>query len=96
MRFLVTYDVETLTKAGRKRLRKIAKECESFGQRVQLSVFEIDVPPEKWVRFRHHLLQLIDEKVDSVRFYPLDEDMYRRVEHHGCKKPVDLDGLLIV
>ncbi len=93
---LVTYDVNTQTKKGRARLRRIAKECENFGQRVQNSVFECQVDPAQWANLRFRLLGIIDPKVDSLRFYFLGKNWRRRVEHQGAKEAYDPDGLLIV
>ncbi len=95
MRLLITYDVDTTDKPGRKRLRKIAQACEDYGQRVQFSVFEVDVTAERWIFLRSRILQIIDSTRDSVRIYPLDEDTFRRVEHMGTKKPLNLDETLI-
>lgn len=96
MMVLVTYDVNTQTKKGRARLRRIAKECENFGQRVQNSVFECQVDPAQWANLRFRLLGIIDPKVDSLRFYFLGKNWRRRVEHQGAKEAYDPDGLLIV
>lgn len=68
---LVTYDVNTETPAGRKRLRHVAKLCVDYGQRVQNSVFECSVTPAEFVDIKHRLTQIIDEKTDSIRFYLL-------------------------
>lgn len=93
---LVTYDVATIDKAGRARLRKIARACLDWGQRVQLSVFEMEVSKAQWVALRARLLDILDEKQDSIRFYVLDSDIRARVEHHGTKRPRDLSGPLVV
>ncbi len=95
MVILVTYDVSTVSQKGRKRLRQVAAACLDFGQRVQNSVFECDVEPAQWVALRARLLSLYDEKEDSLRFYNLGSNWQRRVEHHGQKKAIDLDGPLI-
>ena len=71
---LVTYDVNTIDKAGRRRLRRVARCCEDYGQRVQYSVFECSVGDKQWVVFKDRLLKEIDAKVDSLRFYFLDRD----------------------
>ena len=96
MMVLVTYDVKTETPAGRRRLRRIAKACQNFGQRVQFSVFECEVDPAQWTELRHRLLKEFLETEDSLRFYMLGASWKRRVEHHGAKEPVDFDGLLAV
>jgi CRISPR-associated protein Cas2 len=93
---LVTYDVNTQTKEGRTRLRRVAKECENFGQRVQNSVFECQVDPAQWANLRFRLLSIIDPEVDSLRFYFLGKNWRRRLEHQGAKEGYDPDGLLIV
>ncbi len=93
---VVSYDVDTTTKAGRVRLRKVGRACLDFGQRVQFSVFECTVNEEQWVRLRGRLLSLIDEKADSLRFYNLGEESSRRIEHHGIKGTTDPQGVLLV
>ncbi len=93
---LITYDVSTADKPGRRRLRKIAQACEDWGQRVQFSVFECEVNDAQWVQLRTRLLGLMNPAEDSIRFYILDRAAKDRVEHHGSKKPLDLEGLLLV
>lgn len=93
---LVTYDVSTVDKQGRARLRKIARACLDWGQRVQFSVFEMELSKAQWIALRARLLEILDEQQDSVRFYVLDADVRAAVEHHGTKRPVDLDGPLVV
>lgn len=92
---LVTYDVSTVSKAGRRRLRKVAQGCLDFGQRVQNSVFECHVNMEQWTRLKLRLLDTIDPEEDSLRFYFLGTNWRRRVEHHGTKSVPDLEGPLI-
>lgn len=96
MMVLVTYDVSTMTPAGRKRLRRVARACQDFGQRVQLSVFEIELDPAQWVMLKARLEGLIDESTDSLRYYQLGANWRRRVEHVGAKPTVDLGGSLII
>jgi CRISPR-associated protein Cas2 len=96
MYVLVTYDIETVSAEGRRRLRHAAKICVDYGQRVQDSVFELKVEPARWVECRERLLELIDPAVDSVRFYFLGADPSRRVEHHGVTPAHDIDGPLII
>ncbi|MGH7441170.1 MAG: CRISPR-associated endonuclease Cas2 [bacterium] len=96
MLVLVCYDVNTLEKVGRARLRKIAKTCENYGQRVQYSVFECEIGKAQWVLLRHRLLQIHDPAEDSLRFYFLDETVRGSVEHHGIGEPRDLREALIV
>jgi CRISPR-associated protein Cas2 len=93
---VVSYDVDTTTKEGRARLRKVGRACLDFGQRVQFSVFECIVNDEQWVRLRARLLALHDSGRDSLRFYNLGEDSERRVEHHGIKGSEDPRSLLLV
>lgn len=96
MYVLVTYDVATATPAGAKRLRRLAKACLDYGQRVQNSVFEMKVDPARWTECRDRLLNLIEPESDSLRFYHLGANWQRRVEHHGAKPSFDVDGPLIV
>lgn len=96
MLVLVTYDVSTETPEGKKRLRRVAKACENYGQRVQLSVFECLVDPTQWATLRLRLISMIDKKEDSLRFYFLGANWKRRVEHIGSKPSYDPEGPLIV
>ena len=96
MLVVVSYDVSTEDKAGRRRLRRIAKACQDFGQRVQFSVFECELAPAQWTALRARLLDEMDEKKDSLRFYFLGSEGKRRIEHLGAKLPIDLDGPLFV
>ena len=91
---LVTYDVATVDKAGMRRLRRVAQACKDYGQRVQNSVFECKLGSQHWVLLRDRLLKEINEKEDSLRFYFLDADVV--AEHHGTKKPIDLEAPLIL
>lgn len=95
MMVLVTYDVSTATAAGRRRLRRVAKVCLDFGQRVQCSVFECAVDPTQWTRLRLRLLAEFNETEDSLRFYFLGAHWKGRIEHHGIKAVLDPDGPLI-
>lgn len=94
MRLLIAYDVSTAEPAGERRLRRVARACADYGQRVQKSVFECSIGETEWVRLRARLLAEIDTGKDSLRFYFLETDV--RVEHHGAKEPRDLDGPLVV
>ncbi len=96
MMVLVTYDVCVETSLGQKRLRKVAKECENYGQRVQNSVFECLVDPAQWVKFRSRLEKIINPKEDSLRYYYLGSNWKRKVEHIGAKPSYDPEGTLIV
>ena len=92
---LVAYDVNTETAAGRRRLRRVARACLDFGQRVQNSVFECEIDPGQWTALRARLVAEIDADVDSLRFYRLGADGHRRVEHVGAKPSLDLNGPLL-
>lgn len=96
MLMLVTYDVNTETPAGRRRLRRVARACLDYGQRVQNSVFECEVDPAQWAVLRTRLIDEVDAGFDSLRFYRLGADGRRRVEHIGAKPMLDLDGPLIL
>ncbi len=92
MMVLVSYDVSTIDKRGQRRLRRVAKKCESFGVRVQNSVFECDVDPAQWAALKHDLVDLIEQEEDSLRFYYLGSKWRRKVEHVGTKAAVDIFG----
>ena len=96
MLIIVTYDVSTETAAGRKRLRRVAKVCESTGQRVQKSVFECQVNLMQFEELERRLVAEIDETEDSLRLYRLTEPTECRVKELGKFKAVDFDGPLIV
>lgn len=96
MMILVTYDVSFKDEGGPKRLRKIARQCQVFGQRVQYSVFEIEVDMAQWTLLKDNLIKIMDEKEDSLRCYYLGNNWERKVEHIGAKKNIDLNGLLLV
>ena len=96
MMVLVSYDVSTIDRAGRTRLRRVAKACLDYGQRVQNSVFECLVDPTQWAQLKGRLEELYEPDEDSLRFYYLGSNWERRVEHLGAKKAIDLEGPLIV
>ena len=96
MLVLITYDVKTESPAGRRRLRRIAKACLNFGQRVQFSVFECEVDPAQWTKLCARLLSEFEEGEDSLRFYMLGANWKPRIEHHGTKPATDFDGPLIM
>ena len=96
MYVLVTYDVSTTSAAGKKRLRKVAKACLDYGQRVQNSVFELLVDFAQWTECRKRLIELIDPEEDSLRFYYVGKNWRQKVEHVGTKPSVDMEGPLIV
>ena len=93
---LVSYDVSTMDPKGPRRLHKVAKACQDYGQRVQFSVFECIVDPAQWAVLKQRLIDEIDQDVDSLRFYYLGSNWRRRVEHVGAKKTIDQEGPLIV
>lgn len=95
MMVLVTYDVNTESDGGKRRLRRVAKACRDWGQRVQYSVFECDVDPAQWVTLKARLLGEIDAELDSLRFYFMGANWRPRVEHIGAKPSLDLDGPLV-
>ena len=95
MYVLVTYDVSTVTNAGRRRLSRVAKACKDFGQRAQNSVFECQVDPAQFTMLKSRLLDIIDTEHDSLRFYFLGSNWRRRVEHHGVNQVLDLDEPLV-
>lgn len=96
MMLLVTYDVETKTPAGRKRLSKIAKECCNHGQRVQNSVFECNIDQATYVTFKARLLSIMDKKTDSLRIYNLGNKYSTKIEQYGSKISYDPEGELIL
>jgi CRISPR-associated protein Cas2 len=95
MLVLVTYDVNVQDAAGRRRLRRIAKLCQDYGQRVQNSVFECLVDPATWVAVKAQLEREINPEQDSLRYYLLGSNWQRRVEHVGAKPTFDPEGPLI-
>ena len=96
MLVLVTYDVRTGEEGGKRRLRAVAKACRDYGQRVQFSVFEIEVDSAQWTKLKARLEGIIDTDHDSLRYYYLGSNWQRKVEHVGAKPAIDLGGTLIV
>lgn len=96
MMVLVTYDVNTTEEGGARRLRRVAKACQDFGQRVQYSVFEIEVDTAQWTLLKARLESTIVPDRDSLRYYYLGANWRRRVEHFGAKPAADLGDTLIV
>lgn len=96
MLVLVTYDVSLGPPDGARRLRRVAKACRDYGQRVQYSVFEIELDPAAWALLKARLEAIIDPKLDSLRYYYLGANWRGRVEHVGAKPVADLDGPMIV
>ncbi|MDD3574903.1 MAG: CRISPR-associated endonuclease Cas2 [Methanospirillum sp.] len=95
MMVLITYDVNTETPEGRRRLRHVAKVCKNRGQRVQKSVFECLVDPAQFTEMKFKLCEIIDPEKDSLRFYLLGKNWKSRVEHFGAKEGYDPEGILI-
>ena len=96
MLVLITYDVNTEDAAGRRRLRKVAKECLNYGQRVQNSVFECDLDAAKLELVKHELEKLIDSKRDSLRFYNLGNNYSKKIVHIGVKAAYDPEDVLMI
>ncbi len=96
MMVLITYDVNTETDEGKRRLRRVAKVCENRGQRVQNSVFECLIDPAQFTELRQRLIKEVNLEMDSLRFYFLGSNWKRRVEHVGAKPAYDPEGPLVV
>lgn len=95
MMVLITYDVRTDTPGGQKRLRKVAKECCNYGQRVQNSVFECIMDAAKCREVKSKLLKIINEDEDSIRFYYLGNNYKTKIEHYGINESLDMEGVLL-
>ena len=96
MLVLITYDVSTQDGAVKRRLRKVAKECVNYGQRVQNSVFECILDASQALLLKDKLLSIIDETQDSLRFYNLGNNYETKVEHYGAKESYKAEGVLMV
>lgn len=96
MYVLVSYDINTSSSAGRTRLRKAAKICLNYGQRVQNSVFECKVDEAQYLTLKHQLWKIIDEDLDNLRFYRLGKNYKRNIESIGINKAFDIEGPLIL
>ena len=96
MLVLITYDVNTETAAGRKRLRQIAKQCVNYGQRVQNSVFECLLDASQCKLLQHSLVDLMDKEKDSLRFYYLGNKYQTKIEHFGIKDTYEPEGTLMI
>jgi len=96
MLVLITYDVNTQTQEGRKRLRQVSKACQNYGQRVQNSVFECEVDAGKFLKVKDRLIRLISIETDSLRFYNLGNKGQNKVEHIGAKPSFDVSEPLII
>lgn len=91
---VITYDVNTENAEGRRRLRRVAKHCVNYGQRVQNSVFECVADAATMVKIKAELLELIDSDKDSLRFYNLGNRYDGKIEHYGCHKTYEAEGFL--
>lgn len=96
MLVLVTYDVNTEDEQGRTRLRKVAKQCVNYGQRVQNSVFECIVDSAQCKLLKAKLLDIIDKDKDSLRFYFLGNKYENKIEHYGVKPSIKQEGVLMI
>lgn len=96
MMVLITYDVSTKTESGQRRLRKVARLCENYGQRVQNSVFECLLDPHQFAELQFALAKAIDPETDSLRYYHLGAKWKGKVEHVGAKQHYDPEGLLMI
>lgn len=96
MLVLITYDVSTQDAAGKSRLRKVAKECVNYGQRVQNSVFECILDSSQLLLLKDRLVSLINEKEDILRFYYLGNNYQAKVEHFGSKASYEAEGILMI
>ena len=96
MLVLITYDVNVTTDAGKRRLRRVAKQCVNYGQRVQNSVFECLVDPTQFAELKHRLEAIINAETDSLRYYFLGSNWKNRIEHVGAKTAYDPEGVLLI
>ena len=96
MYILITYDVDTVSEKGQKRLRQVAKACKDYGQQVQNSVFECEVTEAQFVLLKGRIEEIIDNKLDSIRFYFLKRNDQRRVLALGRETSFDISGSLII
>lgn len=96
MLVLITYDVNVSTDSGKTRLRKVAKQCVNYGQRVQNSVFECLLDPAQFADLRHRLEKIINPETDSLRYYFLGSNWQSRVEHYGVKTSYNPEGVLMI
>ncbi len=96
MMVLISYDVSTIDKNGKTRLRKVAKACQNHAQRVQNSIFEANLDYGTFLKLKDSLLELIDKEKDSLRFYYLGNNWEQRVEHFGAKPSYNPEGVIII
>ena len=94
MMVVITYDVNTADPAGERRLRKVAKHCVNYGQRVQNSVFECEADAATMTRIKRELIGHIDKEKDSIRFYSLGSNYHSKIEHYGARPSYDPEGFL--
>lgn len=96
MMVLVSYDVCTVDNAGKARLRRVAKACLDYGQRVQNSVFECTLDPAQWTALKQRLVDLVEPETDSLRFYFMGSNWQHKVEHVGAKATIDFEAPLMI
>lgn len=96
MMVLITYDVETVSPSGTKRLRRVAKECQNYGQRVQNSVFECVLTEAQFIVLKNNISDIIDKEQDSVRFYFMGNNWNRKIEGIGRNTTYDVTSELII
>lgn len=96
MLVLITYDVSTISTAGKKRLRKVSKKCLNYGQRVQNSVFECVIDATQFKQLKYQLEEIINKETDSLRFYNLGNNYKTKVEHIGAKESFNVEETLII
>lgn len=96
MYILITYDVNTTTTKGQKRLREVAKVCQNYGQRVQSSVFECLITPAQMVFLENQLKKIIDPNLDSIRIYHLGKNHKEKIQKYGKEKGFDIEGELFI
>lgn len=96
MMVIISYDVSTSNPDGKKRLRKVAKECQNHAQRVQNSVFEADLDYFSFLKLKDRLINIIDTENDSLRFYYLGNKWEKRIEHIGNKSTYNPEGVIII
>ena len=96
MMVLISYDVSTIDVDGKKRLRRIAKECQNHAQRVQNSVFEANIEYGKFIKLKTNLLKIMDKERDSLRFYYLGNKWEKKIEHIGVKQTYNPEGVIII
>ena len=96
MYILVTYDVDTTDKSGQRRLRRVAKACLDYGQRVQNSVFDCELTDVQFCILKERINEIIDHSLDSIRFYHLNRSENRRVEVMGVETAFDVNDAIII